>query len=138
MYTVFIKPDESGCVVAINSDAHLTRTEGWREIDHGNGYRYRHAQANYLPEPLLDNDDCYRWMTAPASVEPERDAYILYEYDNVEWGIYRRTQAEMGADKPEEVLPSPTLESRVETLESQNKELVETVEMILSGVVEDE
>lgn len=47
-----------------------------------------------------------------------------------------RSDSEMDADRPDEVSPSPTLESRVETLETENAELAEAVDMILSGVTE--
>lgn len=40
--------------------------------------------------------------------------------------------------KSEETEPAETLESRVQTLETSNAELVETVDMLLLGVTADE
>lgn len=54
MNKVYAKADEDGRVIAINSDAFLTDTTGWVEIDHGTGDKYHHAQGNYLPGQLMD------------------------------------------------------------------------------------
>lgn len=116
-YKVYIKTDEKERITAINSSAFLSSLDGWIEIDSGYGDKYHHAQGNYFPLPIMDDNGVYR--------------YKLLDGKPVE-----RTQAEMDADKQNVVAPSRTLENRVETLEYSNAELTEAVDMILSGVTE--
>ena len=61
-YIVYIRVDDAGRVIDINSSAFLQNTEGWVEVDRGTGDRYHHAQGNYLPEPIcgLDNIPIYK------------------------------------------------------------------------------
>ena len=57
-YRVFVKTNEQGDVIDINSEIFLdTRKiarEGWILIGKGEGDRYAHAQGNYLDGPLYD------------------------------------------------------------------------------------
>ena len=55
-YTVYIRVDDAGRVVNINSNAFLSNVEGWVEIGKGGGDRYQHAQGNYMPGPLFNSD----------------------------------------------------------------------------------
>lgn len=55
LYHVFVRVDGSGRILEINSDAFLTDTSGWTQIDEGVGDRYHHAQGNYLPKSLYDD-----------------------------------------------------------------------------------
>ena len=55
-YSVYIRVDDVGRVVNINSNAFLSNVEGWVEIDKGRGDRYQHAQGNYMPGPLFNSD----------------------------------------------------------------------------------
>ena len=61
-YIVYIRVDDAGRVVDINSSAFLQDTEGWVEVDRGRSDRYHHAQGNYLPGPIsgLDNIPIYK------------------------------------------------------------------------------
>ena len=43
LYTVYIQIDDASRIVAINSSAFLSSTEGWVAIDSGLGDRYHHA-----------------------------------------------------------------------------------------------
>lgn len=61
MYKVYVKTDESGIVTAINSSAFLSDTSDWTEIDSGTGDKYHHAQGNYLPLGLTDEDGIYNY-----------------------------------------------------------------------------
>lgn len=58
---VYVKPNESGYVTAVNSSAFLPDTAGWTEIDRGFGDRYHHAQGNYFPQPLITDGGAYRY-----------------------------------------------------------------------------
>lgn len=53
-YKVYIKTDQSGNVIAIDSSAFISNTDDWIEIDEGFSDRFYHAQNNYLGEPLID------------------------------------------------------------------------------------
>ena len=87
-YKVLVRVDDTGRVVAINSDAFITDTYGWTEIDSGFSDRHHHAQGNYFPQPIIDERGIYR--------------YKLVDGEAVE-----RTQEEMDADyTPPEVAPT--------------------------------
>ncbi|MGN1021621.1 MAG: hypothetical protein ACI4O7_14760 [Aristaeellaceae bacterium] len=115
-YTVYIRVDDAGRVVDVNSSAFLRDTEGWTAIDSGYGDRYHHAQGNYLPQPLTD------WRG-------------VYRYKLEDGMVVERTEAEMDGDRvPQE--SRPTLEIRVEAVEGTTQELQEALDLLLSGVTE--
>lgn len=60
-YIVYVKPNESGYITAVNSSAFLTDTTGWVEIDSGYGDRYHHAQGNFFPQPIITDGGAYRY-----------------------------------------------------------------------------
>ena len=60
-YIVYVKPNESGYITAINSSAFITDTTGWVEIDSGYGDRYHHAQGNYFQHPIITMGGAYRY-----------------------------------------------------------------------------
>ena len=95
-YKVLAKTDDVGRVTAINSDA-FVNGDGWTQIDEGEGDRYRHAQNNYLLEPLMDERGVYR-------------------YKLVDGLVAQRTQAEMDADFDALPAPEPTAEENERTL----------------------
>lgn len=85
MYVVCVKTTPTGDVMEINSSAFLTDPTGWTQIDEGDGDRYMHAQGNYLPKSLMDEQGRYR-------------------YKLVDGAVVERTPEELAAD----VLPTPT------------------------------
>jgi hypothetical protein len=93
---VLVQTDDAGRVTAINSDAFVSG-DGWTAIDEGEGDRYRHAQNNYLLEPLTDERGVYR-------------------YKLVDGLVAQRTQAEMDADFDARPAPEPTAEEKERTL----------------------
>lgn len=93
---VLVQTDDAGRVTAINSDAFVSG-DGWTQIDEGEGDRYRHAQNNYLIEPLTDERGVYR-------------------YKLVDGLVAQRTQAEMDADFDARPAPEPTAEEKERTL----------------------
>lgn len=100
-YIVYVKPNDSGYITAVNSSTFLADTTGWTEIDSGYGDKYHHAQGNYFPQPIIDERGIYR--------------YKLVDGKPVE-----RTQEEMDADYvPPEV--KPTDAERISQLESEKK-----------------
>ena len=60
-YKVYVKVDENGIIIAINSSAFLTDTTNWTEIDEGIGDKYHHAQNNYLPAGLMDENSIFNY-----------------------------------------------------------------------------
>ena len=63
-YKVYAKVDENGIIIAINSDAFLTDTTNWIEIDEGEGDKYHHAQNNYLSVGLTDENGIFNYKLA--------------------------------------------------------------------------
>lgn len=88
LYTVYVKIDSIGRIIAINSDAFLSTLEGWTKIDEGYGDRCHHAQGNYFPDPIYDDRGIPR-------------------YKLVDGKAVERTQEEMDADYvPPETIPT--------------------------------
>ena len=86
---VYIKTDQENRVTAVNSEIFLPDVSGWTEIDRGDGDRYVHAQGNYFPKPLTDENGVYR-----------------YKYtDGI---VSERTAEEMAGDIPAPVPAPPT------------------------------
>ena len=86
---VFIKTDDKNRVTAVNSEIFISDTTGWTEIDRGDGDRYVHAQGNYFPKPLTDDNGVYRYKYADGIVS-------------------ERTAEEMAGDIPAPVPAPPT------------------------------
>lgn len=61
VYKVYVKTDDSGYIIAINSSAFLSDTTGWVEIDGGYGDKCHHAQGNYFPQPIMTMGGAYRY-----------------------------------------------------------------------------
>ena len=85
MHIVYVKPDHRNCIVDIQSNAFLSDTEGWIEIDRGYGDRYHHAQGNYLDGPLYTSEGICRYCLKEGAVflraarELEEDARRLLQ-----------------------------------------------------------
>lgn len=60
-YGVYVQTDTAGRITGITSDAFLSALDGWEKIDEGYGDRFHHAQGNYLPGPLMDEQGLYRY-----------------------------------------------------------------------------
>lgn len=78
---VFIKTDSKNRVTAVDSEIFISDTSGWVEIDRGDGDKFAHAQGNYFPKPLTDENGVYR-----------------YKFENGE--ISERSADEIAADMP--------------------------------------
>ena len=68
-YTVYAKTDDSNVIIAINSSAFLSDATGWTEIDEGEGDRYHHAQNNYLPAGLTDENGIFNYKLTDGKPE---------------------------------------------------------------------
>ena len=68
-YTVYAKTDDRNVITAINSSAFLTDTMDWTEIDEGEGDKYLHAQNNYLPAGLMDENGLFNYKLTDGKPE---------------------------------------------------------------------
>ena len=104
---VFIKTDSQDRITAVNSEIFISDLSGWTEIDSGDGDRFVHAQGNYLPKSVIDDNGIFR-----------------YKY--VDGAIYERSADEMAADMP---VPEPAPPSNAELAAA----IAELAEVICSG-----
>jgi len=58
---VYIKVNEQGFIVDINSDIFIENFDGWIKIDEGEGDRFVHAQTCYFENSLIDETGNYRY-----------------------------------------------------------------------------
>jgi hypothetical protein len=75
-YEVYIKTDDDGCIIAVNSNAFLHDREGWTKIDAGEGVRCLHAQGNYFPKPIRTELGVYRYRLVDGAVQELSDEEI--------------------------------------------------------------
>lgn len=79
-YRVFALADERDRIIDINSDAFLTDTAGWTQIDEGTGDRFHHAQGNYLPGPLYDERGIPRYKLVDGKAQERTQEEIDADY----------------------------------------------------------
>ena len=101
---VYIKIDSENRVTAVKSEIFISDTSGWVEIDNGDGDRFVHAQGNYLPKPITDENGVYR-----------------FKFEN--GAICERSEGEMAADLPVPEL-SITTEQRLSATENAVEEII--------------
>ena len=114
-YVVYVKVDESNRITAINSSEFLIDITGWTEIDSGYGDKYHHAQGNYFPESIITDGGAYR--------------YKLVDGKPVECTA-EEIEAQEEALKP---VPTPSLENRVEVLESTTDDMILLMADLIGG-----
>ena len=106
---VYVKLNENNVITQINSSIFLKDMTDYICIDEGTGDKYAHAQGNYLPKGLTDDKGRYN-----------------YKYDKKLVLLTDEEKDELfPAQSNEDV---PTIDERVETLESA------MLEMILGGM----
>lgn len=103
MYKIYVKLNASDMIVGVDSDVFLPDATGWAKIDEGDGDRFMHAQGNYLPKPLMDEQGRYR-------------------YKLVDGAVVERTQEELAADALP--APMPTDAERLAAVEAAVLDLV--------------
>ena len=114
-YIVYIKTGDANRITAVNSSAFLPDTTGWTQIDEGYGDKYHHAQGNYFPLPIRTMGGAYRYKLVdgvPTECTAEEIA------------------AQEEALKP---VPTPTLEDRVETLETTTDDMILLMADLIGG-----
>ena len=114
-YIVYIKTGDANRITAVNSSAFLPDTTGWTQIDEGYGDKYHHAQDNYFPQPIITDGGAYR--------------YKLVDGQPVECTA-EEIEAQEEALKP---VPTPSLENRVEVLESTTDDMILLMADLIGG-----
>ena len=114
-YIVYAKTNSNGYITSVNSSAFLTETTGCTEIDSGYGDKYHHAQGNYFPQPIRTIGGAYR--------------YKLVDGKPVECTA-EEIAAQEEALKP---VPTPSLENRVEVLESTTDDMILLMADLIGG-----
>ena len=128
-YLVYIRVDDAGRVVDVNSSAFLKSVTGWAQIDSGYGDRYHHAQGNYFDKPLCDERGICRYKAYQFVDAPAGKIIARFFKNGEEYVILERTQEEMDADYvPPEV--KPTDAERISQLESEKKLLTAQVQAL--------
>ena len=100
MNKVYVKTDITGRITSVNSDAFLPDTDGWTEIDEGDGDKFRHAQGNYFPQPIMTEQGVYRYKLANGKVK-------------------KRTAKELQADIDLIPPPPPTMQEELTALKAK-------------------
>ena len=114
-YIVYVKTNDSSYITAVNSSAFLPDTTGWTEIDSGYGDKYHHAQGNYFLLPIVTEGGAYR--------------YKLVDGKPVEC-----TAEEISTQEAElQPEPAPTLENRVEVLETTTDDMILLMADLIGG-----
>lgn len=122
-YKIFIRVDDSGRIIDVNSSAFLSDTTGWVQIDEGTGDRYHHAQNNYFPKPKYDERGIPRYAYVPDGDPKWRE----------------RTQEEMDADyvpPPEPPKSNEELQAENDILRAQIQALADRGEFIEDCIAE--
>ena len=60
-YIVYVRSNENDYITAVNSSEFLDDVTGWVKIDEGYGDKYHHAQGNYLPLPIVNEQGILRY-----------------------------------------------------------------------------
>lgn len=115
-YIVYVQINDAGYITAIDSSDFLHDVTGWVEIDHGAGDKHHHAQNNYFDRPIITESGVYR--------------YKLVNGKPVECTAEEIAAQEAALPKPE---IKPSLESRVDTLESTTDDMVLMLADIIGG-----
>lgn len=114
-YIVYVKTNASSYITGVNSSDFLEDTAGWLKIDSGYGDKYHHAQNNYFDQPIRTESGVYRYKLVdgkPVECTPEEIA------------------AQEEANRP---VPTPSLENRMETLESTTDDMILLMADLIGG-----
>lgn len=124
-YSVFLRADSAGKVLAVESSAFLPDTvpADWVRVDEGAGDRYHHAQGNYFAQPLMNMDGTHAYVLASGKVRAATAEELAAERAALAAGAQAR----------------PTVEARVAATETRLDEtqlaLCEIYEQLAGGTV---
>ena len=60
-HSVYVKTNSDGVITEVNSSAFIFDTADWVYVDKGVGDKYHHAQNNYLPAGLMDENGIFNY-----------------------------------------------------------------------------
>ena len=83
MYKVYVKTDDTGRIVSINSAPFLPDTAGWEQIDEGDGDKFMHAQGNYFPLSIMTIEGAYRYKLVDGKVVERTAEEIQADIDAI-------------------------------------------------------
>ena len=115
---VYALPDSNGYITRIDggyTESNITDPENWVLIDAGYGDKYNLCQGNYFPKPIITMGGAYRYKLVngkPVECTSEEIA------------------AQEEALKP---VPMPTLESRVDMLETTTDDMILLMADLIGG-----
>lgn len=115
---VYVLPDSSDYITRIDggyTESNITDPGNWVLIDEGNGDKYNLCQGNYFPLPIRTMGGAYRYKLVdgvPTECTAEEIA------------------AQEEALKP---VPTPSLENRVEALESTTDDMILLMADLIGG-----
>lgn len=80
MIKVFVKLDSNNVITEINSDIFLDSTNGYVQIDEGEGDKYAHCQNQYLEKNLRDMTNRYNYTYVNGAVHEltEEEKQVLF------------------------------------------------------------
>ena len=85
---VYVKTNENNEIIHIASSIFLKYTNGYIEIDSGQGDKFSHAQNKYLPKGLIDEQGRYNYKLIDGEVvevaEEEKHALETVEQITIE------------------------------------------------------
>ena len=115
---VYVLPNSDGYITRIDGGytiGNITDPENWVLIDEGCGDRYNLCRGNYFPKPITTEGGAYR--------------YKLVDGKPVECAT-EELAAQEEALKP---VPTPSLENRVEVLESTTDDMILLMADLIGG-----
>lgn len=115
---VYVLPDSSGYITRIDGGytaSNITDPGNWVLIDEGNGDRYNLCQGNYFPLPIITMGGAYRYKLVDGKIVECTPEEIAQQEE---------------ALKP---VPTPTLESRVEVLETTTDDMILLMADLIGG-----
>ena len=115
---VYVLPNSEGYITRVDggyTESNITDPENWALIDEGNGDKYNLCHGNYFSQPIITMGGAYR--------------YKLVDGQPVE------CTAEEIAQQEEALKPfhTPTLESRVEVLETTTDDMILLMADLIGG-----
>lgn len=83
-YSVYVKTNQNGDIIAVSSSAFLSDTTGWVKIDEGDGDNFRHAQGNYFPKQLFNSKGVYQYRLVDGIPQEQSDDEIVEQETSLE------------------------------------------------------
>lgn len=84
---VYIQVNENNEITSVNSEIFISDFTDWILIDEGAGDNFSHAQSNYFPMPLIDENGAYNYKYANGIIvevsDEDKPKYVPYTYSEL-------------------------------------------------------